>query len=119
MCPLTKSRLGAIGVFSKLRLLGLDHSREPTTENNLKSQSGKKIDNLTPRKNIYLSCPRILHLKCDLRRPIWRLLHLPNTCLEPVARHDGRGKTHTKISQRKGHASIDSLEDCSSGKSER
>jgi len=89
-----------IGVFSELGLLGLVYSREPATKNNL-------------------SCPRIPHLKCNLRRPIWGLLHLPNTCLEPVPRHDGRGKTYTKISQRRGHASTDSLEDCASGKSER
>ena len=77
------------------------------------------VVNLTLRKETYLSCPRILHLKCDLRRPIWCLLHLPDTCLEPVPRHDGRGKTYTKVSQRRGHASTDSLEDCASGKSER
>lgn len=81
-----------------------------------KNQPEKKK---SPIKTIYLSCSCILHFKCNFRRRIWGLFHLPNTCLEPIPRHDGCGKTYTKISQRRGHASTNSLKDCASGKSKR
>ena len=106
-------------VFSKPGSLGLDHFRVSTTQNNLKTESIKNHSFIRTCVRTYLSRCRILHLECDLCRPIVTPLHLPRSCLECVPWRDGGGETSAKVAQRGWLSSANGVKDGSGSESER